>query len=109
METRPPKEQYRAGHSGLIDRLSKERFTLPTIAKAPKRVMTQQVRPAYRKPGLAEGSNYAALPIRTIRANLIKARWQAIHRKQAGYTDAILSLSDPKRGLAKWEETIYGQ
>jgi hypothetical protein len=29
---------------------SKERFYLPTIAKAPKRVMTQQVRPAYRKP-----------------------------------------------------------
>jgi hypothetical protein len=71
--------------------------------------MTQQVKPAYRKPGFSEGSNDAALAIRTIRANLIKARWQAIHRKQAGYTDAILSLSDPKRGLAKWEETIYGK
>jgi hypothetical protein len=71
--------------------------------------MTQQVKPAYRKPGFSEGSNDAALAIRTIRANLIKARWQSIHRKQAGYTDAILSLSDPKRGLAKWEETIYGK
>jgi hypothetical protein len=71
--------------------------------------MTQQVRPAYRKPGFADGSDYAAMSIRTIRANLIKARWQASHRKQAGYTDAILSLSDPNRGLAKREETIYGK
>jgi hypothetical protein len=101
-------KQYRPGHSGLIDRVSKERFYLPTIAKAPKRVMTQQVRPAYRKPGFPDGNDYAAVAIRTIRANFIKARWQAIHRKQAGYTDAILSLSDPKRGLAKREETIYG-
>jgi hypothetical protein len=40
--------------------------------------------------------------------NFIKARWQPIHRTKTGYTDAILSLSDPNRGIAKREETIYG-
>jgi hypothetical protein len=72
-------------------------------------IRLSEVRPAYRKPGFSDGNDYAALTIRTIRANLIKARWQASHRKQAGYTDAILSLSDPKRDLAKREETIYGK
>ena len=31
----------------------------------------------------------------------------SLHTK-AGYTEAILSLSDNTQSLANWEETIYG-
>jgi hypothetical protein len=50
----------------------------------------------------------AVTPIRTIRAYFIKARRESALQQQAGYTEAILSLSSTAQRLAKWEETIYG-
>jgi transcription elongation GreA/GreB family factor len=50
----------------------------------------------------------AVTPIRTIRAYFIKARRESALQQQAGYTEAILSLSSIAQRLAKWEETIYG-
>ncbi len=41
-------------------------------------------------------------------ANFIEARRTHILRKQAGYMEAILSLSFGLLSLAKREETIYG-
>jgi hypothetical protein len=46
--------------------------------------------------------------IRTMRAYFIEARRALPLHQQAGYTTAILSLSRQPRGLANWEETIYG-
>jgi hypothetical protein len=48
----------------------------------------------------------AVTPIRTIRAYFIKARRESALQPQAGYTEAILSLSSTALRLAKWEETI---
>ena len=46
--------------------------------------------------------------IRMVCANFIEARRTHILRKQAGYMEAILSLSFGLLSLAKREETIYG-
>jgi hypothetical protein len=70
-------------------------------------MMTPQVKPAYRKPGKPQGSTQADRVNRTIRANFIEARGSNIPQIQAGYMEAILSLSLVSRNLAKWEETIY--
>jgi hypothetical protein len=50
----------------------------------------------------------AVTPIRSIRADFIEARRDTTLRQQAGYTEAILSLSSPAQRLAKWEEILYG-
>jgi hypothetical protein len=44
--------------------------------------------------------------MRTIRAYFIKARGIIPHQ-EAGYTEAILSLSSSEKALAKGGETIY--
>jgi len=68
--------------------------------------MTQQVKPAYRKPAKPKGSIKTDRLIRTIRAYFIEARGHNMPHQQAGYMRAILSLSTLTRNLANWEETI---
>src|SRR5690625_4141646 len=69
--------------------------------------MSQQVRPAYRKPASCGGPERPIARLARYARNFIKARGRHPHT-QAGYTEEALTLTkQTRRRLANGEETIY--